>query len=538
MRPLMKSKRKCLALLLGLALATISGLNLLLSYSASIYSDELPILDEPLILSTTPKNHRKSTQSWIDTTRSRDNQSQEVFGELRRKTHYQTTNGLMNYKKTKTTDVGSVILQLREKQKHVPIISIDLRTNQTFRTTYTLAQFSSNVTLYNQLFDNSKANQTSLTPWPNVTTLAFYEARLRSGFRNQMMCVTILILECILRGHGQFLYQSIPQKDTYGSNKNIPFDMLWDIPHWNSFYPRLPRFVKADPILQDQWNPDRNNWFREELYNTTQFRNVDHSLLTSKPEHPYAFGFQRHLMSGYIRYAAGKGPYTQAGHRHPAEILMLQGALRPSPALREIIQEKLQTLDGTSSNETVEYMTLHARVEPDMQRQQVCVWKKVLNLTHIFEFMESKWTDPPALRVFMPINRQFLEKEGSLEVVKQLWADGKAEETNWMAVENLKALNKARDEGLWGGRAKVFEFGSNVLNDTIFEHRPSTTGAVLNFFVGINANVFIGTEVSSYSHDLLATRFYRGKMENYMYLPEGLVHWTPPGLEDPPGFHC
>jgi hypothetical protein len=37
------------------------------------------------------------------------------------------------------------------------------------------------------------------------------------------------------------------------------------------------------------------------------------------------------------------------------------------------------------------------------------------------------------------------------------------------------------------GRAKVFEFGANVLKDTNFHDRPSTTGAVLNFFVGINA---------------------------------------------------
>ena len=171
-----------------------------------------------------------------------------------------------------------------------------------------------------------------------------------------------------------------------------------------------------------------------------------------------------------------------------------------------------------------------------MQRQRVCVPQKVLNLTNIFEFMEATFPDPPAARVFMPINRQFLEKEGSEETVRANHNAGK--ETNWIAVENLKALNRARAEGLWGGRALVFEFGANVLKETKFHDRPSTAGAILNFFVGINAKVFIGTEVSSYSHDLLATRFYRGMMENYKYLPDGLHHWTPPGTEDPPGFHC
>jgi hypothetical protein len=162
-----------------------------------------------------------------------------------------------------------------------------------------------------------------------------------------------------------------------------------------------------------------------------------------------------------------------------------------------------------------------------MQKQLVCVDKKVLNLTHIFDFMEQTWPDdPPASRIFMPINRQALEKE----IIDN--------PSNDVAVNNLNELNRAVSEGLWGGKAKVFEFGANALKGTRYAEKPSTTGAMLNFFIGVNAKVFIGTEVSSYSHDLLATRFYRDKMENYKYLPEGLIDWTPPGTEDSPGFRC
>jgi hypothetical protein len=131
----------------------------------------------------------------------------------------------------------------------------------------------------------------------------------------------------------------------------------------------------------------------------------------------------------------------------------------------------------------------------------------------------------------MPINRELLERES-----KDLRRSQAT--TNWIAVENLKALNRARDEGLWGGRAKVFEFGPKMLKGTRFEHRSMITGAILDFEVGINAKIFIGTEVSSFSHDLLATRFFRGMMENYNFLPDGLHHWTPPGTEDPQGFGC
>jgi hypothetical protein len=49
---------------------------------------------------------------------------------------------------------------------------------------------------------------------------------------------------------------------------------------------------------------------------------------------------------------------------------------------------------------------------------------------------------------------------------------------------------------------------------TKFEQQQLTTGSLLDFFIGVNAKIFIGTEVSSFSHDLLATRFYRGMIEN------------------------
>jgi hypothetical protein len=163
-----------------------------------------------------------------------------------------------------------------------------------------------------------------------------------------------------------------------------------------------------------------------------------------------------------------------------------------------------------------------------MQLHKVCRDKKVLNLTQIFAFMEETWMDPPAPRVFMPINRELLERE----------SNNLKESQNWIAVENLKALNRARDEGLWGGRSKVFECGPKMLKGTRFEKRSMITGAILDFEVGINAKLFIGTEVSSFSHDLLATRFFRGMMDNYKFLPDGLHHWTPLGTEDPPGFKC
>jgi hypothetical protein len=396
------------------------------------------------------------------------------------------------------------------------------------------------------------APQTSSVPWSNVSTLAYYKGRLTSGYRNQMMAFTIMILHSLRHDHGQFLMNSVQQKDTYGTNKYIEFSWLWDVPHWNSHYPILPRLVHYDPLMHSQFSNKTRSWFRfvDDDDGSNWFGNSSTFATKNKPTRPFTYGLQHRLFSAYMQYGKGKGPYTAPnGHRHPAEILMLKGAMRPHRDFQKIIDRLLHSmlalpaeqgtatsLSSSAENKTtaaVDYMTLHARVEPDMQAHTVCGERKVLNLTSIFEFLEAHWKDPPAPRIFMPINRQILEEQGRVNKKKR-----HPQKTNWIAIENLKALNRARDDGLWGGRVKVFEFGSKALSGTQYGERPSTAGAMLNFFIGVNAKIFIGTEVSSYSHDLLATRFFRGLKDNYKYLPDGLHAWTPPGTEDPPGFRC
>lgn len=216
-----------------------------------------------------------------------------------------------------------------------------------------------------------------------------------------------------------------------------------------------------------------------------------------------------------------------AGFPNPMDLLMIQGALRPHPDVFAIVNRLLSDLDG---NGTIPYMTVHARVEPDMMVHPVCRDDKVTRLADIFRFLEEHFLDPPATRVFLPINRQMMESDRA----DTTDTDGNKK----LAAENLKELNRAIKDGLWGGRVKVFEFGANVLKGTNYENRSSTTGAVLNYFISHNANVFVGTPVSSYSIDLLHTRFYQGNLENYQYLPAGLQRWTDKTTVHPPGFGC
>jgi hypothetical protein len=192
----------------------------------------------------------------------------------------------------------------------------------------------------------------------------------------------------------------------------------------------------------------------------------------------------------------------------------------------------MATTTSTTTTSITPYMTLHARVEPDMVKHPVCRQFKETNLTKIFEMVEATFPDPPATKMFMPINRQYMEKEGYPNIKNP-------NATNWIAVENQAALNSAVTNGLWGGRVQVFEFGANALKGTKFENRPSTTGAMLNYYIALGGNVFIGTEISSYSVDLLSTRFFTGNRENYRYLPTGLEKWpADDGATRPPGFSC
>lgn len=365
--------------------------------------------------------------------------------------------------------------------------------------------------------------------WANVSTAAWTGRRFYSGYRNQMFAFTVLMIDALNAGHGQFLVDTIAMKDTYGTNKAIPFEMIWDVPHFNSFYPSLPRLVKGDQDLLDQYDVRHNNWnWKDGLFYDKNWQNP-----VNTTTRPFRVDTKQHHMFGaYKRYTLGKTNRLSVvgGGRHPAEVLMLQDALRPNPELQKIIDDCREKHGIFAEKGGGSYMALHARVEPDMQKHPVCRDKKVLKLAQIFEFMEAKWPEPPISKIFMPINRQELEKEGVVLEDRS--------KTNWIAVGNLKALNDAVTKGLWGGRVKVFEFGANALKGTAYEEKPSTSGAALNYFLSLEADIFIGTEISTYSHDILATRFFRNRIMNFKYLPSGLEDWTPPGTKQPPGFSC
>ena len=425
----------------------------------------------------------------------------------------------------------------------------------------------------------------------NITSYGFIRANgFISGFRNQMMALTMLAIRANHGGHKQLILDHLTFKD-YGSGKFESFEFFFDVEHWNKYsyneerlqdknglpvaeileperYPNwLPRLVFFDPSIHDELNPSTKLYPSKEI--------------ASNPTRPYGFQMKStFLFTNYFVYRKGKGPFApQAADKsrvrfgNPADILLLKGALQPHPALQAVVDRSKEYLrekgqrQGMSGSSTFRYMALHARVEPDMQKHPVCRDQKVLKLQEIVDMMESKWPEPPVDAVFLPINRKFLENEGTLPENYKNDTESN-EEINWIAVENLQVLNRLTNHngdedgksvgGLWNGRVPVVEFGFEALRGTVYEHRPLLSGAILDYFLALGSDIFIGTEVSSFSSDIMSSRFYRGlsdsdtdahaqpidgyrknlREQNYKYLPGGLEKWISDEMTVPPGFVC
>jgi hypothetical protein len=350
------------------------------------------------------------------------------------------------------------------------------------------------------------------TPDPDLPTLAYFERAFYSGFRNEGMVFTAFVMYAVENNFTQILLPTIRWKDLYGTNRTVPHEKLFDVIHWNSLYPALPRFVSYDPVAH------------RELENSKKMRWV-----ISDPEknatRPFAYGRYPRLMNKYKHYTRRIRRARENPSLNPVDLSMMRGAFRPHPDLQQHIQRLGGSMDDQTSDGS--YMALHARVEPDMQHHPVCRDKKVINLQAIFDSMKTQFPEPPASKLFIAINRPMLEKEGSN-------SDGK----NQVAVENLAVLNRASVEGLWDGRVKVFEAGMPSIKNTRFEAYPGISGAAVDYFLAVGAKIFVGTAVSTFSTDLIAARFYRGNKSNYHYSPMGLRLVTTQNSTVPPRFQC
>ena len=356
----------------------------------------------------------------------------------------------------------------------------------------------------NEEGDSMSKNFVSRKPVAGEKTLGMF-GHLKWGFRNEAMAFQAFILYAETNNFTQVLLPSVKWLDWFGTNGKVQHEQLFDVEYWNSFYPTLPRFVDYD-----------NNLFPDFDNEAGDFR--DCRTAETLARNPYAYGRYLRLYFHYIHYTRE----VVEGKRKPSPaVLAIQRALRPHPEMLEIINRMSKEDDQGS------WMALHARVEPDMQKHKRCRGKKVLRLQDIFDSVETKFPRPLANTLFIAINRPMLEKEVKL-----------AKSANDIAVENLDVLNRARKEGLWNGTVVVREAGMASVKNSSFSRFPGISGAMMDYFLAMQSTVFIGTEVSSFSVELINNRFYSGNYMNYHYRPDGLHRATLETDKAPPMFYC
>jgi hypothetical protein len=94
---------------------------------------------------------------------------------------------------------------------------------------------------------------------------------------------------------------------------------------------------------------------------------------------------------------------------------------------------------------------------------------------------------------------------------------------------------------MWGGKVKVVEAGSRMIEDAgsdIFKYYSNLVGSIVNFFLAIQSDILVGTQISTFSTLAMNSRLYREQRENYFYRPMG-IHWmSPPNATKPHKFSC
>lgn len=85
---------------------------------------------------------------------------------------------------------------------------------------------------------------------------------------------------------------------------------------------------------------------------------------------------------------------------------------------------------------------------------------------------------------------------------------------------------------------KVLEAGTGLAENTVYHKNRLLVGGIINYYIALDAKVFIGTEVSTYSSNLVTERFIHGQKQNYYYTPGEMKWVTPPELSVPPAFAC
>mmetsp|Transcript_25450 Transcript_25450/g.38106 ORF Transcript_25450/g.38106 Transcript_25450/m.38106 type:complete len:447 (+) Transcript_25450:22-1362(+) len=374
----------------------------------------------------------------------------------------------------------------------------------------------------------------SLKGLPGAKTASYTRIPL-AGLCNQYQRFVGMSFLATQEGYDEIIEESILWKDTYGTNEMIPHYMLWDVVHWNTFYPTIPRFASFDSkVHTDLVLSTSEVKYGEDTVFIKKGVRFNPNISVNIYEEATPRGLGRNPNQAINRFMQFEKKLSW-GHTLPETVMyktILGGALRPHPNLQLIINNTIAELNGA---EKKGYMVLHARIEPDMMRQnvRVCTDKRVMNMTDIINMLYEKFPEPPVSAVLLVFSRDIIENEEA--------NDKQDDDFHKLNSHNLKILNELRENGMWGGKVKVVEAGSRMVEESgndFYAYYYNFVGSIVNFFIAVQAAILVGTEVSTFSTYAMNSRFYRESRENYFYRPGGLYWMSPPNQTKPHRFGC
>lgn len=216
---------------------------------------------------------------------------------------------------------------------------------------------------YNEEYYQS-ALQQAMKPNPDESICAYLHV-FWSGFCNQYYMFSGVLLLALERNYTQILVQSIRWKDLFGTNQMVRHDVFFDVVHWNTFSPELPRFVTYHD-KNDHDGEHEHDLFSDVTISLDSMDinpnlkwNINDPYINATK--PFAIGQKRtDAIMKFYDYTkhVDKGIIQRA----KSDLIMMRGALTPHPAIRNIMAA------FEKENKMTNIMVLHARIEPDMQK--------------------------------------------------------------------------------------------------------------------------------------------------------------------------
>jgi len=354
-------------------------------------------------------------------------------------------------------------------------------------------------------------------------TLALVDPYIIGGFRNQHMRFIGLLRHAMEINATGILLESVRWAGLRGDAGlvGVPHELLFDVDYWNNrtrSLPsnNLPRLVRFSSEAHGACWDNKVNLFHvldaPVVLDPDSFNIRRQDLLTSAVQNctqPYGYGSGKGVGRLWSSYQGLKSTIESdkiVEGRHPLEVSVYQ-ALRPSKIFQRIVERVTSGGTGTTNGRI---LVVHPRVEIDMLRHK-CSKLMVKNLTHLVHMMESSdlliHADshlPVYDTIFLAINRR-----------EMIHANQSALSVRVLAEENLRRLNMIVSQGLWNASVPILESGErSVLGILPNNYGADLAGSLVNFFIAVNADTFLGTYGSSYSTDVWTARYFLGKGAN------------------------